>query len=544
MRALIVDDEARVRKAIRLLVDWQSHGISEIREAGSGHEAIELIQKLKPELVIMDMMMDAGHGLELMAWVNEHAGGTKFIVVSGHDDFEFVRSTVRHGGIDYILKPIDPETINAAVVKAVKEWRLEEEHRMEQHVRSIQLNELKPVYGEKLLSSLIDDPGSAESALKRLRGDGVIPQDVGSARLMLVQIDAGDASLLQRFKHDSELLLFALINICNEFLLADRRGIAFKYWGAPMEILILVWKEADSGNELIFQINQGLFHTLQRKLHFGIASGGEMPGSLPAQYHEAAAALRKRNLFHSNEFIHTLAVVASGTGNSNPYTLFAKIQEDWKMAAMSGHGGQIDSAVQKWIDLLSHLGVVTPELLETWKNDMMSFRTTLLRETLGEEADSALSRLELEDKEHPSPHPNSYHFSLYAWRDWFSHFLNRVAQTLSTHQAPENKTMGEIIKYIEHHYQSDLSLQDIAGHFYVSREYISRKFKQELGDNFSDYLGKYRIDKAKLLMLNPNLKISQIAEMVGIHDVKYFSKVFKKIEGVSPKDYRSKVTIK
>ncbi|MFD1175077.1 response regulator [Paenibacillus puldeungensis] len=544
MRALIVDDEARVRKAIRLLVDWQSHDIIEIEEAGSGHEAIKLIQKFKPELVIMDMMMDSGHGLELMAWVNEHAGSTKFIVVSGHDDFEFVRSTVRHGGIDYILKPIDPETINTAVAKAVKEWRLEEQHRMEQHVRSIQLNEIKPVYGEKLLSSLIDDPGSAESALRRLRSDGVVPQEVSSARLMLIQVDSGDASLLQRFKHDSELLLFALINICNEFLLADKRGIAFKYWGAPMEILIFLWKEPEQGTELISQINLGLYHTLQRKLHFGVASGGEIPNSLPIQYSEAAAAIRKRNLFHSNEFIHTLTSVTPWAGSSSPYTLFAKVQEDWKMAVMSGNEGQIASAVQKWIELLSSLGIVTPELLDTWKSDMLSFRTALLREILGEEADAALTKLEQDDQEHLSPHTNSYHFSLYAWRDWFGHFLNRVAETLSTHQAPENKTMAEIIKYIEHHYQSDLSLQEIARHFYVSREYISRKFKQELGDNFSDYLGKYRIDKAKLLMLNPNLKISQIAEMVGIHDVKYFSKVFKKIEGVSPKDYRSKVAIK
>ena len=112
-------------------------------------------------------------------------------------------------------------------------------------------------------------------------------------------------------------------------------------------------------------------------------------------------------------------------------------------------------------------------------------------------------------------------------------------QKITASQVKEKNTMKEIVKYIEQRYQDDLSLQEVAGKFFVSREYVSRKFKQEFGINFSDYIGKYRIDKAKQLMQNPHLKLSQISEMVGFHDVKYFSKVFKKQEGVSPKAYRS-----
>lgn len=130
MKALIVDDEARVRKAVRLLVDWDAHQIGEIMEAGSGNEAIELIREHKPGLVIMDMMMESGSGIELMTWVNEFAGSTKFIVVSGHNDFDFVRETVRHGGLTIFssllsrrpsirlsprrLPPGDPRRKNAA----------------------------------------------------------------------------------------------------------------------------------------------------------------------------------------------------------------------------------------------------------------------------------------------------------------------------------------------------------------------------------------------------------------------------------------------
>ncbi len=542
MRALIVDDESRVRKAVRLLVDWQSHGIEEIAEAGGGTEAIEIIKEFRPTLVIMDMMMRSGHGMELMAWVSEHAPTLKFIVISGHDDFEFVRSTVRHGGIEYILKPIEPQAINAAVSKAVSQWRREEEDRQEHQQKSIQLNEFKPVYGEKLLSSLIDDPGSSESAFRRLRMEGVIPEGVNQGRLLLIQIDSGDSALLQRFGHDSELLHFSLINICNEFLLSSRQGIAFKYWGAPMEIVILTWGQPDRAPELISRINDGLFYTLQRRVHVGLVTVGELPQSLPGQYDEADAAIRRRNLLQPDQYVHSLKsslspqeIVESGTHLS-----FENVQEDWKTAILSGDRGQITSTAQHWIDELCRSGFVSPELLESWEKDILSFRVRLLRETLGKDADSLVSETEPAEPVLVPPLTNRYTFSPFAWRDWSESFMTRLAAEISARRSGENRLISEIINYIEQNYRNELSLQEIAHHFYVSREYVSRKFKQEFGINFSDYLTKYRIDKAKKLMLNPDLKLQHIAEMVGFNDVKYFSKVFKKQEGETPREYRSK----
>ena len=166
----------------------------------------------------MDMMMESGNGVELMTWVNEFAGNIKFIVVSGHNDFEFVRQTVRHGGIDYILKPIEAEAINIAIAKAVSAWRSEEADRSERQKQNIQLNEFKPIYGEKLLTALIDDPINSELCLRRLRSDGIIPENVISSRLILVQTDTGNNLLLNRFGGDTGLLNYAIVNICNEFL--------------------------------------------------------------------------------------------------------------------------------------------------------------------------------------------------------------------------------------------------------------------------------------------------------------------------------------
>ncbi|GGH12453.1 response regulator transcription factor [Paenibacillus segetis] len=538
MKALIVDDEARVRKAVRLLVDWTTHGIDEIIEASGGNEAIEIIRQSKPALVIMDMMMDLGHGMELISWVSEFSGTTKFIVVSGHNDFEFVRQTLRHGGIDYILKPIEPDAINTAVANAVAAWRNEEQERKDQQLQNIRINEFRPIYGEKLLSALIDDPVTAEASLRRLRIEGVIPDKAGICQLLLLQIDISDSPLLTRFGGDIELLQYSIINICNEFLQPSRLGVAFHYWNAP-EIAVLLWDLHESPIEIVRKINEGIFHTLQRRMHFGISHPGVLPTSLPIQYKDAAEALRRRNLLHPEEYHHFTTKEPGTIPGSQTY--FSIVKEDWKMAIMSGQSEALATTAQRWINELSKGGVITPEMLYTWKDDALLFRSQLLRETLGGDAEQALAELERADLEHPAPHANGYSFSLFAWRDWSFELMQRIMLKISACQVKEKNTMNNIVKYIEQRYQDDLSLQEIAGKFFVSREYISRKFKQEFGINFSDYIGKYRIDKAKLLMQNPHLKLSQISEMVGFHDVKYFSKVFKKQEGVSPKTYRSKL---
>lgn len=545
MKALIVDDEARVRKAVRLLVDWDAHQIREILEAGNGNEAIEVIREHKPALVIMDMMMESGSGIELMTWVNEFAGNTKFIVVSGHNDFDFVRQTVRHGGIDYILKPIEAEAINTAVSKAVAAWRSEEEERSHRQRQSIRLNEIKPIYGERLLSALIDDPVTSETSLRRLISEGVLPGNVKSSRLILVQTDSGNNPLLKRFGGDSELLYYAIVNICNDFLQPQTKGIAFRYWGGPPEIALLLWDVQESVLELVSRINQGIFRTLQFRMHFGISTVDSLPSQLAQQRTEAAEALLRRNLLRHEDYCHFLppAGEQDGTGGAARLPIFADVQEDWKMAVISGNNEALCAAAQHWIDELSRGGIVTPDMLGSWKADALLFRSRLVREALGGQADSALAELELADRHNPAPYANGYSFSLFAWRDWSFALMQRLSQELSARQIKERNPLTEIVKYIEQNYQSDLSLQEVAGKFFVSREYISRKFKQEYGINFSDYIVSVRIEKAKLLLQNPNLKLSQIAEMVGFHDVKYFSKVFKKQAGTSPKDYRTQVTL-
>lgn len=130
------------------------------------------------------------------------------------------------------------------------------------------------------------------------------------------------------------------------------------------------------------------------------------------------------------------------------------------------------------------------------------------------------------------------------WKAQYEGRLTAASRMLTQRHSRENHIIYDIAAYLENHYAEDISLQDMAARFFLSREYISRRFKQEFGVNISDFLAGVRIEKAKLLLLNPQLRIAQVAEMVGYQDEKYFSKVFKKQEGQTPNEYRKEQAVR
>ncbi|URN95162.1 MAG: response regulator [Candidatus Pristimantibacillus lignocellulolyticus] len=536
MKALIVDDESRVRKAIRLLVNWEEHGITEIKEADGANKAIEMMSEYKPQLVITDMMMDAGDGIELMRWIEKHSKACKFIVISGHDDFEYMRHTVQSGGIDYLLKPIDADNINAAVATAIKTWLAEEHARQIQFKQSIMLNELKPVHDEKLLSGLFNDTANINYTVQRLKKDRVIPNQITNVQLFILQINNADKLLLDRFGNDVELLLYTIENICNECIGRDFNGVAFKYWGSFEQIILLLWDNKVNAAFITNQINNVIYKLFSRKFHFGTTTLDKFPTSLAKQYDEAISALDHRNLLDFASYLHNASEFRQFQNNES-YS-FANVKDEWRVALLSGNQHLIEKYSKSWIDFFVNNSYISPHLLQLWLEDMFSFRSSLLQEISHNQKNELLTMLEQQDTLTIPPNIHDYSIKLHDWRQWVLQFNLNLSKAITGIQQNKSRSFSDVVSYIEIHYNEELTLQEIADTFLISREYISRKFKQEYAISFTEYVTSFRLNKAKALLLNRNLKLNKIAEMVGIPDVKYFSKVFKKHEGLTPNEYR------
>ncbi|MEC0228638.1 response regulator [Paenibacillus alba] len=536
MKVLLVDDEKHVRDAIRLLVNWKQHGIETILEAQDGEAATEMVLQHHPEIIMTDMMMPIMNGVKLLEWLQAYAPDSKTIVISGHDDFSLLRHTLKYGGTDYILKPIDQEQLNEALVKAIQAWMKDEELRHTSRELNIEMNQIKPMYWDKLLSNLIAEPSSYDAAAEQLDKELYLSRQISHCRVAILSLDTMERSVKNKFSQNLDLLLFSLINISNEFLLKDRRGYAFRHWNSENEIVLLLWKDQPGAEAFLTTINEGIRTALHTRVDFGIGSSHAFPADLSLSYQEARIALRQRNLKAKNTWIHS---TLNRITTTQPTLTFSHYEERIQLAIRSGSLDQIEQTVQQWIDSVKQSEVVTLEQLDHWWREYSVMKRRWIQQFFSNISEEKVKQMLLDEPTSLIVPLDEYGIlSLSLWQQELTRSIMHLSKLVLESQHKDKNVIFEIAEFLQKHYHEDITLQDIASRFYLSREYISRKFKQQFEVNLSDYLGEIRMSKAKILLHNPHLRISQVAEMVGYQDEKYFSKVFKKLEGMTPNEYR------
>ncbi|MCC3375305.1 response regulator [Cohnella sp. REN36] len=537
MRALIVDDEKHVRSAVRKLIDWRELGFREVIEAEDGAEAVRLIEERRPQLVVTDIMMPLASGIELMAWMEKHAADCKKIVISGFNDFEFVRHTVKYGGIDYLLKPIDRKQLLDAVSKAAASWQETERGKRQLQAKSMEVNELKPMYRDKLLSRLLAETsyGRAPAPGEHYLREFSALADIRTCQVAAFDLKSLPEHHLRKYAPNPDLLFFSLLNICNDFLHPSGQGTAFRNWNSPYEIVLLIWDEPDRTAAWLRKIADGIGQTLQVQAEFGVSQPRPFPAGLHQAYVQALGALNRRNLLESSSPIHEYQPDAPSVGTLR----FGKFEEKIRLAVRSGHAGQIRQSVGEWGETVSAMERITMEQLKWWWDEYTVARAGWIEDFFQECREAP--RMPAENGPFVLPLDERGRFSLPVLQERLIGQLIELAQIMASLQAPGGSPMREIARYLELHYMKEITLQDISSKFHLNREYISRRFKQEFGETIGDFTSRVRMDKAKTLLASPHLKIAQIALMVGYQDEKYFSRVFKKVEQMSPNDYRKKL---
>ncbi len=118
-KALIIDDEKPVRTVISALGKWSTFGIDSPYTAGNGQDGLNTMRELRPDIVFVDMEMPVMNGIDFLKKATKEFNTTKFIVVSGYDDFKYTQAAIQNGAIDYLLKPIVVDELNNSIKKAM-----------------------------------------------------------------------------------------------------------------------------------------------------------------------------------------------------------------------------------------------------------------------------------------------------------------------------------------------------------------------------------------------------------------------------------------
>ncbi|AIQ49451.1 hypothetical protein R70723_28885 [Paenibacillus sp. FSL R7-0273] len=520
MKVLIVDDEKHVREAIRYFVPWEKHQITGIFEATNGQEAMQIMQEEQPAVVFTDMRMPLMDGAELLEWLHGHYPGTKTIVISGYQDFNYVKPAIVYGGTDYLLKPLNSKQLIAAAEHAFRLWREEEAERQQTCSRNIQLNVLRPLYWDKMLSDLVAGHASFKELKPALHEELGMPEQAAGCRAAVISLQQSDGRLLQRFHGDVGLTAFVLANVCNEAIAAQQSGYAFRSWQAGADIVMLFWADVPEAEAQLQRINESVSAVYGVQMDIGLSGVCPFPEGLQSAFRQALEGLSERNLLQREGRIHLYREQQEGSGSEKDYVLEA-LPEKLGVAVLSGDVERMEQVIGEWGERLGGLPVLTEGSLMHQQEQICA----------------VLQRWRPEAEMVIGPcHDAEGLFSVSSWQNQLKLLLQRLSR--GGPSSPDSRLVQDIREYLEANYASDMTLQHIAERFFISRENVSRKFKQISGENLSDYLTSLRIGKAKTLLHNTGLRLSQIAGLVGYEDEKYFSRVFKKATGLTPREYR------
>lgn len=521
MKVLIVDDEKHVREAIRYFVPWDKYRISAIYEAVNGQEAIRIMQEEQPAVVFTDMRMPLMDGAQLLEWLHVHYPNTKTIVISGYQDFKYVKPAIVYGGTDYLLKPLNSRQLIAAAEHAFDLWLAEEEERRLVHRQNMQLNVLRPLYWDKVLSDLVSGQSPFQEMKPALCDELGMPVGAADCRIAVIAVQGADCRLLQRFHGDAGLTSFVLANVCNELLSPGNSGFAFRSWQGGGEIVMLFWSAgAVNAEELLRRINESLMLTYGMQIDIGLSPNQPLPEGLTTAFRQAQQARSERNLLQKEGRIHCYREQQPVSGPVGDYAL-EPLLEKLRIAVLSGDEDKMGQVADEWAEKLAGLSLLTESRLLRQQEEIAAVLTRW-------RPDAEVKLTLCYDREGL--------FSVENWRNQLRALLVRLSRGNS--QTPDSRLVQEIREYLNQNYARDMTLQHIAERFFISRENVSRKFKQITGENLSDYLTGLRVDKAKALLQNTGLRSSQISELVGYEDEKYFSRVFKKTTGLTPREYR------
>ena len=523
MKALIVDDEKHVRDGIKILADWEQNGIREIYEAANGEEAIQLIQTIRPEIIFSDMKMPKMDGTQLLEWIKENQPSSKTIVVTGYDDYHYMRKAIHFGSTDYLLKPIEPEILNQTLEKAVSEWKKEEADRKIKETSSLLINEMKPVYRDRKLTQLMNNDILQESQYEEF---GFHLSRKYTIALMWI-----NGKSVESFQGDRDLTYFTVLNVINEILMEKECGIGFRYLSNKGQIVIIFWEKFELIEALLERIYKTLKTIMDISCPIAVGKTVNDRSKFLDSYQHARQILMNRNIL----------------SESDRKVYMQEIQTDHAVKSLIDYSSSIELAVQAGV-IEAFEDLIIQIASDFTKNNYLSIRQLFHFESEYmvisnnwykhfsipfRVSDNFEERIDLFFNEEGT-------FLLEEYKKRIKREITIFLKKVKRKTLPNNQNIiYEIEKYLQANFDRDVKLQEISEHFYISREYISRKFKQEFNVNISDYIVKTRMTKAKSLLKNSQLKIYDIASMIGYQDDKYFRKVFKKVEGITPNEYRA-----
>lgn len=493
---LIVEDQPNFREGLKFFIS-QCRNWTVIGEAETGEEGWQKALELKPDLILMDIHMPVMNGIELAERIHSNGLDALFIIITGFQDFQYAQSAIRYGAMDFLLKPCSDEDISGILDSAAK--RLQEKRRSQQTARVHLLRSILLKYqrNQELAAQFLRMFEGSQLWLVTITDYFPAAKNYRADDLYVLQYGIYNIILELALSEDPKAKLLILKE--DQFILSVSAELATAAWREHAELAVREYLGIE-----IDSIPLGPSSDIPQLMSAYTAY--EEQRVQPASTPEAAESTGKHQAVEAvkNE---VMSLIISGD-HSALQDYFEKTGKqvcavpltEGKLIAVN-HTLALDQ-ISEVLGLFSHQSKPVDALLHTI--DQLQ-NAGELRGWFKDNCRDFTARLE-------------------RWKQKANPYVNSIQQA---------------IDYIEEHYlDSDLSIKQVAENIHLNPSYLSTLFKKETGETFTGYVTKLKLQKARVLLRNTDMKISEICQTVGFDDSTYFSSVFKKHFQISPSEFR------
>ena len=528
-RIILIDDEPLILAGIASLICWEEHDCCIVGTATNGHTAIDLILDTRPDIVITDIRMPVMNGLELIQACKEKNCEFAFIFLTNLEDFQLAKEAVHLGATDYLVKlDLKPQTLIQALERAKEHCsRMESHHNKELYALLLKdsRKQLEQNYFSQLL---LTPPSDSEFAF-----NPEIDASYRNAYLLLLQMKPEQILFGQTEPYDFQFISSQLLDVVS--------GIGTRYFSShamlmPQKdtMLLVVSPKAESDNEKALsefctKVNVALGTYFALTALFGISQKSRETSRLPQALSEARSALGRcyydsaLGISFYQDQKSRLRQPAQREFNIN------FLKKSMSAAVLENESQDLKEIFRELSELFAQYKPDKPQAVSACIN-IYSYLHDLLQ--------------------NESTRENAFPYSIDIAKQlsglgslddillWLDSFCEKICAMLAERKEKRSDKFVYMAKrYIHEHYREKLTLSEIAEHLTISPGYLSSTFSRYMNKTVSDYIAEVKIDHAKELIDSGQYLIYEIADQLGFENAYYFSKVFKKVTGMAPKNY-------
>ncbi|NIK69020.1 helix-turn-helix domain-containing protein [Paenibacillus sp. BK720] len=521
-KVMVVDDEPWGRKSVGKMIEELQLDVEVVAEARNGAEALELIPVSKPHIIVTDMNMPVMNGQKFLEQLYHRYNHIKIVVISGHSQFEYMKAAVAYQACEYVLKPVSLADLKDAMVKAIQASR----SHMSVEQRQQFASEMRKLRTETFLQNVTGRRIAYSADIVSQAAELLTSPPVGRYRLAVCMMRRFRELAETKFNGNADLLMFSIENMMSE-LTSGAPLYVFKSDDRQRLCLLLPEPAMDGGGvrELLLPFHETASRMLQLSAVVGLSDPRDLLDQLPEAFEEASERLYG-SLLRGSEFAVRAADMPQEMRESGE--MLGGF--DAKLLQQAIVGGQAASA-RRMLGEFARKAEMSESL--TIRSAQKELRK--LSAAAGSEwpAIAAASPLLSDQRAIDSVMTLS---ALHAYVSELSAAIEAHIHAKGSSDA--GNPMAEIVAYLDGHYFEDVGLIDMATRYHMDPSYLSRQFKAATGENFIEYVTRKRMEKACELLRESNHKVSDIAELVGYENQRYFSQVFKKFTGHTPSEFR------